>query len=133
MEERSSRGRILFVDDDESIRLTLPHLLAKNGFEVIALARLDDALAEIRAQRYDVLLSDLNLPEIDGGFVVIEEMRKNQPHCVNFILTGCPAQESMQRAKAHEVAHFFIKPVKIKDLVQTIKEKLYARDPLRPD
>jgi DNA-binding NtrC family response regulator len=133
MEEQTSRGRILFVDDEESIRLTLPRLLAKNGFEVTSLARLDDALAEIRAQPYDVLLSDLNLPEIDGGFVVIEEMRKNHPHCVNFILTGYPVQESIQRAKAHEVVHFFIKPVEIKDLVQTIKEKLYVRESRRPD
>ena len=69
MVEQPSRRRILFVDDEESIRLTLPHILAKNGFEVTSLARLDDALAEIRAQRYDVLLSDLNLPEIDGGFI----------------------------------------------------------------
>src|ERR1700683_1311773 len=107
MAEQPSPRRILFVDDEESIRLTLPRILAKNGFEVTSLARLDDALAEIRAQRYDVLLSDLNLPEVDGGFTLIEEMRKNQPHCVNFILTGYPAEESLQRAKAHKVAHYF--------------------------
>jgi two-component system response regulator (stage 0 sporulation protein F) len=132
MAEQPSRRRILFVDDEESIRLTLPRILAKNGFEVTSLARLADALAEIRAQRYDVLLSDLNLPDIDGGFALIEEMRKNQPHCVNFILTGYPAEESLERAKVHEVAHYFTKPVEIEDLVQTIKEKLYARDS-RPD
>jgi len=132
MVEQPSPRRILFVDDEASIRLTLPRVLVKHGFEITSLSSLDDALAEIKTQQYDVLLSDLHLPEIDGGFKLIEEMRKIQPHCINFILTGSPAEESVQRAKAHEVAHYFIKPVKIEDLVQTIKEKLPGYS-LQPD
>jgi CheY-like chemotaxis protein len=90
MVEQPSPRRILFVDDEASIRLTLPRILVKHGFEITSLASLDDALAEIKTQQYDVLLSDLHLPEIDGGLKLIEEMRKVQPHCINFILTGQP-------------------------------------------
>lgn len=124
MVEQPSPRRILFVDDEESIRLTLPRILVNHGFEITSLASLDDALAEIKTQQYDVLLSDLHVSEIDGGFKLIEEMRKVQPHCINFILSGYAADESLQRAKAHEVAHFFIKPVKIQELVLTINQKL---------
>jgi YesN/AraC family two-component response regulator len=51
-------------------------------------------------------------------------MRKTQPRCINFILTGYPADESLQRAMGHDVAHYFIKPVEIEEMVETIKNKL---------
>jgi hypothetical protein len=48
-------------------------------------------------------------------------MRKAQPACINFILTGYPADESFQRANGHEVAHYFIKPIEIEEMIETIK------------
>jgi len=118
------KARILFVDDEAGIRLTLPLVLAKFGFDVTSVGSLDNALTEIRAEKFDILLSDLNLPQLNAGFVVIEAMRKAQPRCINFILTGYPADESFQRANQHGVAHYFIKPVEIEEMVRTIKKKL---------
>jgi two-component system response regulator (stage 0 sporulation protein F) len=120
----SVRKRILFVDDEAGIRLTLPRILAKNGFDVTSVANVEDAVAEINAEKFDALLSDLNLPLPGEGFVIVKAMRKRQPHCVNFILTGYPANESALQAVDHEVAHYFTKPVHIEELVSTIREKL---------
>jgi DNA-binding NtrC family response regulator len=127
MPEPTSHKRLLFVEDEESIRLTLPQILAKHGFVVRVSATLSDALDEIKNHSYDILVSDLNVSEINGGFTVVEEMHRLQPHCVNFILTGSPAGESAQTA-AQGVAHYFMKPVEIKDLVHTIRHELEARD-----
>jgi len=124
---RYRKPRILFVNDEASIRLTLPRVLAK-FFDVTSAGTLEDALTEIQSEQFDVLLSDLNLPQSNAGFTVIEAMRKAQPHCINFILTGYPADESFQRANGHEVAHYFTKPVEIEEMVKTMKKKLYARD-----
>jgi DNA-binding response OmpR family regulator len=77
--DESSRKRILFVDDEQSIRLTLPPMVAKHGFDGTSVSTLEDTLAEIRAEKFDILRADVNLSEINDGFTVIEEMRKAQP------------------------------------------------------
>ena len=87
-------ARILFVDDEESIRLTLPPVLKEKGFEVTAAASVAEALVEINGQKFDVLIADLNLAEEGDGFLVVSAMRHIQPHCVNLILTGYPALET---------------------------------------
>jgi two-component system, cell cycle response regulator CpdR len=118
--------RILFVDDEAGIRLTLPCILAKYGFDVTSVANVEDAVAEIKVKRFDALLSDLNLLRANDGFVVISAMRRHQPRCVTFILTGYPGDASAAKAVDHEVAHYFTKPVEIEELVNTINEKLAA-------
>lgn len=124
---KSARWRMLFVDDEESILFTLPRVLATLGFEITAVGSVDDALATIKREQFDVLLSDLNLAEPNDGFIVVEAMRKAQPRCLNFVLTGYPADESFQRAAGHEVAHYFTKPVDTEEMVRTIEEKLRGR------
>lgn len=118
------RKRILFVDDEAAIRLTLPAILVKYGFEVTSVASVDDAVKEIKAHKFDALLSDLNLPQTDEGFVVIRAMRRHQPRCLNFILTGYPGDASVEKAIEQQVAHYFTKPVDISELVKTIMDKL---------
>jgi len=52
-------NRLLFVDDEKSIRMTMPLLLKECGFEVHVAARVPEALTAIGIQKFDVLLSDL--------------------------------------------------------------------------
>jgi DNA-binding NtrC family response regulator len=132
MSDEPIRKRILFVDDEPSIRLTLPRILAKHGFDVTSVASVRDALTEIQAEKFDALLSDLNLPLLNEGFGVIEAMRQHQPHCVNFILTGYPDPVSAAEATEHQVAHYFTKPVPIEELVQVINQNLTVRGQLVP-
>ena len=87
------KPRMLFVDDEASICISLPRVLAKFGFDITSVGSVDNALAEIKAEKFDILLSDLNLPEPNAGFAIIKAMRKAQPRCINFILTGYPADE----------------------------------------
>jgi DNA-binding NtrC family response regulator len=115
------------VDDEASIRLTLPRVLATFGFDITSVGTVSDALAQIRSEKFDILLSDLNLPQPNAGFSVIKAMRKAQPRCINFVLTGYPADESFQRANGHNVAHYFVKPVDIEEMVETIRNKLGAQ------
>lgn len=126
MSQETTRKRILFVDDEQSIRLTLPRIFARHGFEVTSVASPEDALAEIKAEKFDALLCDLNLPEKNSGFALIQEMTKAQPGCINFILTGNPSQESFQQA-AGRVARYFIKPVDIIEMLNVIEQKLVTR------
>ena len=53
--------RVLFVDDDPSIRETLPTILKAQDFDVASVGTVADALAEIKSAQFDVLISGLNI------------------------------------------------------------------------
>jgi DNA-binding NtrC family response regulator len=116
--------RILFVDDEEGIRLTLPPILTEHGFTVKAVGKVSDALVQINRTKYDVLVSDLNIHEPGDGFLVIAAMHLRQPKCVNLVLTGYPALNSAVEGIRQEIADYFVKPVEIEELVNAINLKL---------
>lgn len=119
--------RLLFVDDEEGIRLTLPILLQQRGFNVRVAASVPEALSEIKARRFDALLSDLNIGRDGDGFTVVQAMRKAHPKCVTILLTGYPAFETALQAIHDEVDDYFVKPADLDSLISTIERKLRAR------
>jgi ActR/RegA family two-component response regulator len=127
MAETTESIRLLFVDDEEGIRLTLAALLGRNGFDVTAVATVGEALTRVNSMHYDVLLCDLNIEKPGDGFVVISAMRYAQPHCVSLVLTAYPSFENAMEALQHQVDEFFTKPTDVDTLVQKIKDKLSAR------
>ncbi len=80
--------RVLFVDDEPGIRITLPHILRRHGFSVRAVGTVNQALAEIASAKFNVLISDLDIGHPTGGLIVVNAIRRMQPNCVT--LTGCP-------------------------------------------
>jgi DNA-binding NtrC family response regulator len=82
---------ILFVDDEDSIRLTLPLMLETFGFKVSTAATVTEALRTMTERKFDVLISDMNIERAGDGFTVVNAMRAAQPSAVRFILTGYPA------------------------------------------
>jgi DNA-binding NtrC family response regulator len=59
---------MLFVDDEPSIRLTLPPILAESGFQIRIADSVQSALQEVSNHKFDILLSDLNINEPRDGF-----------------------------------------------------------------
>src|SRR4051812_579153 len=84
------KERLLFVDDEASIRSTLSAILSQEGFEVTVAASVFEALEKINKHGYDILLSDLNIGQPGDGFTVVSAMRRSQPEAATFILTGYP-------------------------------------------
>ncbi len=119
-----SRKRILFVDDEPSIRLTLPQVLHEHGFEVKTAGSVADALAEINSSRFDVLLSDLNISEEGDGFRIVSAMRQLQPRCVTVVLTGYPAFETAVQALRQQVDDYVVKPADLEALIGKLRERL---------
>ena len=125
--QTSHRRRLLFVDDEEGIRTTLPAILELRGFEVRVAASVPEAFSEIKTHKFDVLLSDLNIGEDGNGFTVIRAMRQAHPNCVAILLTGYPAFETAVQAIEDEVDGYHVKPADINSLVSTIERKLRTR------
>jgi ActR/RegA family two-component response regulator len=116
--------RLLFVDDEAGIRLTLSAILGQKGFDVTSAASVPEALEIIGTQKFDVLLSDLNIGEPGDGFTVVSAMRRVQPEATTFILTGYPDFESALLAIRNQVDDYFTKPADINVLVDRMTKRL---------
>ena len=119
--------RLLFVDDEEGIRLTLPSILRGHSFDVHVASSVSEALTQIEKQKYDVLLCDLNISIEGDGFTVVRAIREANPRCVVILLTGYPGIESAAQAIHIEIDDYFVKPADIELLVGTIERQLRAR------
>jgi len=125
----SMATRILFVDDEAGIRLTLGPILEKHGFAVVTAASVSEALARINHETFDVLLSDLNIGQPGDGFTVVSAMRRVQPEACTFILTGYPDFETALQAIRNQVDDYLLKPTDVPTLLQAIEHKLTSRRP----
>lgn len=122
-------NRVLFVDGDRNLRLTFPAILRMHGFDVCVAATVAEALADISTHPYDILISDLNIGEAGDGFTLVSAMRRTQPDCMNFIITGFPAFESALAAIQRQVDGYLIKPASVEQLVGMIHEKILNSGP----
>lgn len=121
--------RILFVDDDPNISLTLPFILRQNGYDVTAARTVSEALTQIKTAQFDVLISDLNIGHPGNGFSVVSEMHWTQPTCITFILTGSPDVDSVLEAMRSQVDDYLIKPAPIPRLLSMLERKLQNPNP----
>jgi PAS domain S-box-containing protein len=112
--------RLLFVDDDAALRTALGAVLTHHGFSLTAVSSVPEALELISTQKFDVLLSDLNIGEPGDGFTVVSAMRRVQPDACTFILTGYPDLETAIQAIRSQVDDYFSKPLHIDRLVGAI-------------
>jgi DNA-binding response OmpR family regulator len=120
----SDSKRLLFVDDDDSIRATLPLILQGYGFDVRSAANVPEALDKIRNYNFDALLSDLNIDGPQDGYTVVRAMRQANPSCVAIILTANPGLLSTMEGIGHDIDEYFIKPADINSLVAAVTARL---------
>ncbi len=123
-----SENRVLFVDDEPGQRLTLPAILRGHGFEVSTASSVAQALMEMTTRNFDILISDLNIGEPGDGFTVVSAMRRTQPNCINFIVTGFPAFESALQAIQRQVDDVLVKPANVDRLIEMIDARLRERN-----
>jgi ActR/RegA family two-component response regulator len=121
--------RILFVDDEAGIRMTLGPILERHDFQVTTAATVPEALELINHQGFDVLLSDLNIGQPGDGFTVVSAMRRVQPDACTFILTGYPDFETALQAIRSQVDDYLLKPTDVGTLIQAIARKLEQKRP----
>jgi len=119
-----TRPRLLFVDDEPNIRLTLSMYLEEQGFSVRTVATVPEALSLITQEEFDILIADLNVGQAGDGFTIVSAMRRTQPGAVTFILTGYPAFETALEAIRLQVDDYITKPADPDTLVGKIRAKL---------
>jgi len=125
--QREISRSLLFVDDEPSIRLTLPPLLQEHGFRVNVAANVAEALEAIKTNEFDVLICDLNIDRKADGFEVMHAMRQANPDAVVVILTAYPALDTALEGIRIEIDDYVVKPADIDSMIRTIERKLSAR------
>ena len=94
-------ARILVVDDDEMILLTLTTILGLHNFHVTTASNVAEALRHISSNQFDVLLTDLHMPAAGDGLTVVSAMRHANPQAVTLLLSAFPAiNDWLQRVAA---------------------------------
>jgi DNA-binding response OmpR family regulator len=121
---RMAAEKILLVDDDEIIRLTMGKLLEENGFDVTVTGTVSEALKLISSEQYDVLLSDLHMPGAGDGLTVVSAMRHANSQAVTMLLTSFPEMKAAAHAILCQADEILVKPMDISALVATIRKRL---------
>jgi CheY-like chemotaxis protein len=116
--------KILLVDDDDVLRLSLAKVLELNGFQVTSASTVNEALKEIGRSHYDVLLSDLHMPGAGDGLTVVSAMRHANPKSVTMLLSAYPEMNAAADAILLQADQILVKPMGIPTLIEAIKERL---------
>jgi DNA-binding NarL/FixJ family response regulator len=120
----ATKPRLLLVDDTELILSALSIILRLNGFEVTVAANVNDALKLIGEESFDVLLSDLHMPQPGDGLTVVSAMRHANPKAVTLIYSAHPAMKEATAAILLQADDILVKPMAADLLVKTIWERL---------
>jgi len=103
-------SRVLIVDDERSIRVTLAEFLRGDGFEVDTA---DDALSAqelLKTKDYDVVVSDVILPKMNG-VELLHRIREASPHVQVIIMTGEPTVETASESVRAGASDYLFKPI----------------------
>jgi DNA-binding response OmpR family regulator len=103
--------------------------LQSKGFEVVAVGGVTAALKCIATEKFDVLITDLHMPNAGDGFTVISAMRHSQPDTLTMLLSGFPDVKSAMEAIILEADEIVVKPVEIKQLAEMLRERLLVQKP----
>jgi len=133
-DERTTRHRILIVDDEESTRLLLASIITRDLKAEIQLAGTSvQALRLAETYVYDAILLDLMMPGIDG-FNLVQRIRSGTPNAATplIVVSVLSDDASEQRARALGANAYHVKPVRRAQLISTLKAQLAARNQPKP-
>lgn len=122
--ESPAKPRLLLVDDNTTLLTTLRMVLEHNGFDVIPAANVNQALGFIGSQAFDVLLSDLHMPQPGDGLTVVSAMRNSQPKAVTLIFSAYPEMNQATAAILKQADEILLKPLGADVLVHAIRERM---------
>jgi two-component system response regulator (stage 0 sporulation protein F) len=117
---------ILVVDDEENAREGLSKILSKEGYRVETAANGKEAIDSLKSQRYDLVITDMRMPLMDG-FEVLREIKKMDENIGVIMITAYGEVESYLEAMNMGAFEYINKPVRVNELKRVITKVLEAR------
>jgi PAS domain S-box-containing protein len=114
-----SHLRLLLVEDNQDTARTLSRLLTQSGFSVATAANIAAARAAAEAQTFDVLVSDLGLPD-GSGYEVMHHLRQ-KCGCPGIAMSGYGMEEDQRRSREAGFSEHLVKPIDFAQLIAAIR------------
>jgi two-component system KDP operon response regulator KdpE len=125
--------RILVVDDESAIRRALRPPLLDLGFQVVEASRGEEALHQLRAGAFDIVLLDVNMPGI-GGIETLRRIRSFAPRLPVLIVTVRDSEEEKVEALELGADDYVTKPFSMRELIARIRAAVRRlRAPIRSE
>jgi two-component system response regulator (stage 0 sporulation protein F) len=121
--------KILIVDDEENARMGLSKLLAQEGYEVDSVANGYEALDFLRREKVNLVISDINMPEMNG-LVFLRELNRHFPSTSVIMITAYGGVESYLEAMNLGAFEYINKPVKLEELKSVMKKIFHEAKPM---
>ena len=115
--------KILVVDDEPNVLVTMSAILRQEGYDVDEAGGGAAALHSLEHTTYDLVLTDLNMPQVDG-MKVLEAVQKHAPSTVTLVITGYASVHTALRALQLGAYEYLLKPTEIEDLKQAVRRSL---------
>lgn len=129
--EHNLRGRILLAEDTATSRLVIETMLTEAGYDVTSVVNGREAVEASEKTRFDVVLMDLRMPELDG-YGAAQAIRKRHPTIGIIGLTATAQSEERERCLAAGMDACAFKPVNWESLFATIKRLIAQRSGSAP-
>ena len=119
--------KILLAEDDKNLSRSLDILLTLEGFQVISVYNGEEALNKLLLQKYDLLITDIVMPQMNG-VDLIRRIRAVNPTIPILVISGMLNEQLENELRAIGIRHILAKPIKPNVLRQTI-ESIFQGQP----
>ena len=117
--EISNKGSIIIVDDETNIVTVLHDFFSANGYETVGYSSADEALEALEERKFDVLLTDISMPEMNG-ITLLKAALEINPSLVGIIMTSYDSVGSRIEAKKAGAFDYILKPFDFSELLLTV-------------
>ena len=125
-------AKVLVVDDEPVVNESCRRVLAREGFEVNTTESGQDGLSRAFAQHFDLVITDLKMPDLDG-MEIVRTLRSQRPRTAVVVITGYGTVASAVEATRLGVSDYIEKPFTPAQLAQAVQRALHAAEPPRVD
>ncbi len=121
------RKRILIVDDDQKLATLLQESLRTldEGYDVVTAGGTDEALAKVSKRPFDLVITDLMMPEVDG-LQLLEALKAINPSIVTVAMTAFDSREIRAKAERFGIYRYLAKPFSVQEFRQCVIDAFEA-------
>ena len=119
--------KILIVDDEENARIGLSKLLSQEGYQVSAVGNGHEALDYLGHEQVSLVITDINMPEMNG-LVFLRELNREYPSTDVIMITAYGGVESYLEAMNLGAFEYLNKPIKLDELKSVMRKIFHSRD-----
>jgi DNA-binding NtrC family response regulator len=123
-----AKKKILVIDDDADTCSFLGEIFEEEGWRVSAAMNADSALASVHAEKFDLIVSDINLNETLNGIDLLKNFRQLAPQTQVILISGFGTLETAIDAVREGAFDFISKPFNVKEVIATVRRALQNTD-----